>query len=460
MFETTMRMYAAVLFVVAVASCGGHAKQAVGLYEAGDYAGANRAVDRGLAAHPDDEGLWQMRIRTALALGDAPGVARGYAEHRKRRGDEDVELLRELAVATLRQALASPSVKLKLAAIEAVAAAELQALADDVAERLGDDDDRVAAAAAAAVLRGYPQAPQVASAMLRSDDPEARRLAVEGVGKKVGALARDDLQRLAGGDPDPRVRRTAIRYLGMIKDGDAVELLARQLRHGDESVRAAAASALARIGRGDLAAFGARAAADRALGVRLAAIELLVAARQPAALERLAADADPVIALEAAAAVRQPALVAKALERAAADPHWTARAAALNVARRAAGKATAVALAQRLAADPEVAVRLTAAHVLGSADRRDAAVAIYVAALGGATRLRAAGDLANLGDERGLAALDAMVRDAAASEDDRAAAARAHDGAHRVTPGLVAALADGSGVVRVAAAAALAQAGR
>src|SRR5439155_15463544 len=149
------------------------------------------------------------------------------------------------------QALGSPSVKLKIAAIEAVEAAELQPLAEQVARRMTDEDDRVAAAAAIAVLRGFPQAPQVATDILRSEDAEARRIAVEGIGKKVGKLALADLEK-AGTDPDARVRRAALRWLGQLKDGGAVELLTRHLRDPDEAVRAAAASSLARIGAGHL----------------------------------------------------------------------------------------------------------------------------------------------------------------------------------------------------------------
>jgi len=94
--------------------CAAHARPAVALYESGDYAGAARAADRALAAHPGDEALWQMRIRAALALGDGDGVARTYAAYRAQIGQDDRALLRDLAIATLGQALASPSVKLKV----------------------------------------------------------------------------------------------------------------------------------------------------------------------------------------------------------------------------------------------------------------------------------------------------------------------------------------------------------
>jgi len=79
-----------------------------------------------------------------------------------------------------------------------------------------------------------------------------------------------------------QVRRTAIRWLGQIKDGDAVELLTRHLHDPDDTVRAAAASALARIGLGNLAELGKLALHDRALAVRLAGIELVAAAHDTA----------------------------------------------------------------------------------------------------------------------------------------------------------------------------------
>ncbi|MBA3539116.1 MAG: HEAT repeat domain-containing protein, partial [Deltaproteobacteria bacterium] len=198
-------------------ACASRANHARSLYEAGDYAGAARAADQGLAEHPNDDGLWQMRIRAALAQGDGDALARAYAAYLRTTDDEvDKELLRDLAIATLGQALASPSAKLKITAIQAVADFELHALADQVGERLGDDNDRVAATAASAVLRGFPQAPEVADQMMSSEDAEARRISVDGIGKKVGRLALADLEKAAS-DRDPRVRAAAIRWLGQLK---------------------------------------------------------------------------------------------------------------------------------------------------------------------------------------------------------------------------------------------------
>jgi HEAT repeat protein len=449
-----MRLVSLGLGLILVLGCAQRARQSITLYEAGDFAGAARAADAGLASHPKDSGLWRMRIRAALALGDADGIARSYAAYRGHYGGDDESLLREVATATLGQALASPSAKLKITAIEAVASAELHALAEQVAERMGDEDDRVAAAAAVAVLRGFPQAPQVAGDMLESEEPEARRIAVEGIGKKVGKLALADLRK-AGGDPDPRVRRAALRWLGQLRDQESAPMLERQLRHPDEGVRAAAAGALARIGTGDLAALAKLALADRALPVRLAGVELLRAAKQPAALRALADDPEPLVALEAAIAAADPALAGKALERAAAADRWAVRAGAANMAARAVDRTRAAAIAHRLAGDPELGVRLAAARTLASTGERAAAIEIFAAALTGDAALSAASDLARLGDPRGVQALEAAVRDADASPDRRAAAAAAHVTARRVTAGLVAALADANAVVRVEAAAAL-----
>lgn len=438
-----------------LASCANRAKQSIALYESGDYAGAAREAESGLASHPDDDGLWQMRIRAALALGDADGVATSWGTYRERRGSDDAELLRELAIATLGQALGSPSQRMKITAIEAVQAAEIQQLAEQVAERMGDDDDRVAATAAVAVLRGFPQAPQVAGDMLRSEDPEARRIAVEGIGKKVGKLAVADLHKAAA-DPDPGVRRAALRWLAQIKDSEAPAVFERNLRHTDEGVRAAAASGLARIGLGDLQAFAKKALADKALAVRLAGVELLAAAKRTDELVQLAqSDPDPMVAVEAAIAVKRTDLAQAALDKAAAAERWTIRAGALNTARRALDKQAAIAFARKRMTDPEVGVRLAAARVLIGAGDKAGALPILEQALTTDAAVSAATDLARVGDKRGLDALSAATRDAKATPDQRAQAAAAHGTARRVTPGLVAALADVNGVVRVEAAAVL-----
>jgi HEAT repeat protein len=438
-------------------ACANRAKRSLSLYESGDYAGSMRAADEGLAGHPDDDDLWAMKVRAALALGDADAIAKAYAGYLDARGDDDKALLRDLSTATIAQALASPSVRLKIDAIDAIAELEIHSLADQVAERMGDDDDRVAAAASIAVLKGFPQAPAVADDMTRSENAEARRIAIDGIGKKVGKLALADLEKAAT-DRDPRVRGVAVRWLGQLKDKDAVEILAKRMRDPDEGVRAAAATALARIGIGNLDAFAKQALADHKLSVRLAGVELLAAAHRDDQLVALAGDADPMVALQAAIAVKSshPELAAKAVERAATAEDWTTRAGAANYLVTALGKATALGVAKRMTADAEIGVRLAAARVLLHAGDKATATPIFTAALTDANHgVQAAADLASIGDPAGTKALSDVVRDPTKSPEQRAAAVLAHRSAHRVTPGLVAALADASGIVRVQAAAVL-----
>lgn len=451
-----MRSLVSTALALAVISCASHATRSVALYESGDYSGAARAADDGLTTYPDDAALWGMRMRAALALGDAQVLARAYTDYTSRNGDQDGALLRDLAEATIEQALTSPSVKLKLLAIEAIEDLQINDLADSVAQAMGDQDDRVQAAASVAVIHGFAQAPQVASEMLHSESAEARRIALEGVAKKIGKLAITDIEKGAR-DPDVRVRAVAVRWLGQYKDRDAVEVCTKRLHDPDESVRAAAAIALAKIGLGDTAAVATQALSDRALVVRLAGVTVLAMMKDEAKLVALTDDAQPLVAVEAAIAVRQhhPELAQRAVARAVAAEDWTVRAGAANSLARALDRGAVLATAKQLSTDPELGVRLAAARALAHAGDPADAAGVFAAALDGDRAIDAAADLAALGDRRGLAALTGLARDLTRTADQRAAAATAHRVAHHVTAGLVAALADPSGLVRVQAAATL-----
>jgi len=462
----SMLRIALLLALVTPVGCANRAKRSIALYDSGDYVGAARAADEGLASHPGDNNLWAMKVRASIALGDGEGTAKAYEQYVAHRGDDDKELLRDLASATLGQALTSPSVKMKIEAIEAIERIELHALTDQVFLAMDDKDDRVAAAAAVALLNGAPEAPGIVDQMLTSPDAEARRIAIEGIGKKVafknrgrqvGTLATADLVKAAD-DSDPRVRRAAIRWLAMVKDKDSVETLIKHMKDPDDSVRAASASALARIGVGNLAGYAKQALGDRSLAVRLAGVEMYAAAAADAELVALIDDTDPMVALQAAIAVKSkhPELVDKAIGRAIAAEEWTIRAGAANLLVTALGKDGARTRAQALAADKEVGVRLAAARVLASVGDKDGAMRVLSPALADADYgVQAAADLAGLGDAAGIQALSLAVRDTKRTPAQRAAAASLHRSARRVTGGLVAALADGDGLVRVEAAAAL-----
>ncbi|MCA9675372.1 MAG: HEAT repeat domain-containing protein, partial [Myxococcales bacterium] len=211
---------------VVAAGCGpsASAKKAQTLIDRGDYAGAADYAASELAKHPGDRDLWRVRIRAALGQHDARGAVALYGQWRGVHGEDDGGTLRMMAMTTIWQALESPSATTRLDAVRAVERLELEPLADKVAALMGDDEDVVAAAAAVAILRSYYQAPHVAGELLGSQDPEARAIAVEGIGRKVGARAGDDLRPLAT-DHDPRVRRAVAVALGAIAEPRDTELL-------------------------------------------------------------------------------------------------------------------------------------------------------------------------------------------------------------------------------------------
>lgn len=446
-----MRQLVVVLSLWLVA-CGpsAAAKRAQTLIDRGDYAGAGELAAAELEKHPKDPDLWRVRIRAALGQHDARAAVAHYRSWRDLRGAEDGQAMRMMALTTIWQALESPSAPTRVEAIRAIERLEIERLADAVADHLGDEDDAAAAAAAIAILRAYPQAPEVATAMLQSHDPVARAIAVEGIGRKIGGRAAHDLRPLAD-DPDPRVRRAAVRALAAIGDARDTDKLVALAKDADAEVRAAALGALARGARGDHAALARAALADEHLGVRLAAVALLDASGDRATLASLLGGADLAVASHAARELARvtPAEAAAALERALASDDWSIRAGALNLATSVLGAERARARAAQLLEDPSLDVRLAAARLLGDDPR---AIAVFVAALADPqVGVWAAADLARLDDPRGVAALE----QAAAADEGRRAAVLAHRAARRATFGLVAALADADPLVRVAAAEAI-----
>ena len=112
--------------------------------------------------------------------------------------------------------------------------------------------------------------------------------------------------------------------------------------------------------------------------------------------------------------------------------------------------------AQKLVTDQQVGVRLAAARVLAQTGDKESAKRVFASALQEPDYgVQAAADLAGLGDPAGMKALSAFVLDTQRTPAQRATAASAHRSAHRVTGGLVGALADSDGLVRVEAAGAL-----
>jgi HEAT repeat protein len=396
-------------------------------------------------------------MRDALGAGDARRAVELYESWRAERGEDDPAALRLLARTTLWQALRAQASVIQTAAIQAIERLEIEELAPDVAELVADDDDRVAAAAAAALLTAHPQAPRVIVDILKSEDAEARALAVDGIGRKAGEHARADLVPMLD-DPDPRVRREAVGAVGRFAEGETLERLAAMARSDkDGSVRARALRAIAARDAGGRVGLARQAASDPFLGARFAAVDLLARGDSPearAALDQLAAGSDLPIALAAAAARLRAGgdeATAGVFDRALAETDWTARAAALNSA-AAAPRAFALRLGGRGLVDRRGEVRLAAARLLmrlGVTGQARKHLEAALASKDPAIRIDAAVDLLRLGDPRASQALAELARDPAI--EVRRAAIGAHASARALTPGLVAALADSDPALRVQA---------
>ena len=456
----TLAALAAALLLAGCAGASPDARRAGRLLARGDHAGAERAADEGLARAPRDAALWRIKMRAALAAGDARRAVAHYDSWRELRGEDDPEALRLLARTTLWQGLHAGTPPVQTRAVQAVERLRLEELSPDVAELVTSEDDRVAAAAGSALLAVHPSAPRVMVDLLRSEDVEARAIAVDGIGRKAGYHARADLVPMLG-DPAPRVRRAAIGAVAGFAEDEELERLAAMARDdADGTVRAAALRAIARRspeGRVELA----RAAlADAHPGARRAAVELLVrdgSDEARAVLAQVAAGDDVSLALAAAGARLRGGFGGEAdlavFDRALADPRWNARAAALN-ASGAAPRELALRLAGRAIIDPRAEVRLAAARVLLRLDtaeeraRQELAAALAAADLH--VRIDAATDLVRMGDPRGAEVLAELAGHEAAAV--RGGAVRAHASARRITPGLVRALADPDPLLRLVAA--------
>ena len=344
--------------VVLVAGCANHAKQSVSLYEAGDYAGAARAADDGLAKHPDDDGLWGMRVRAALAHGRCRRRREGVRQlprasrRRRQRAADATSRSRRSARRSPRPRSSSRSRRSRRSRPPRSRRSPTRSPSGWATTTIASRPPRRSRCCAA-----YPQAPQVAEDMLKSEDPEARRIAVDGIGRKVGKLAAADLEkagersrsaRAPRRDPLARPDQGRGRGRAAARAGCAIPTRACAPPRRARS-RGSASATSSPLGR--------HALGDHALAVRLAGIELLVAAKrtdEPRCARR--GDPDPMVAIEAAIAVEAPRSRRQA-RSIAPSPRRSGRSAPAPRTSRCARSAGTGAreLAQRLVADTELA---------------------------------------------------------------------------------------------------------
>ncbi len=458
-----MRFRPALLVLVsALASCGPPTgvRHAERLLARGDYAGADAEADRELARFPEHPTLWQVKVRAAMGRGDNATAVKHYETWHQMRGADDASLLRIMAKTVLWQALRSPSAALEVAAIQAIEQQQIEELAHDVGKLVLNDDDWVAAAASVALLRADPAAPRVATDLLRSDDARARALVVAGIARKVGKRAHDDLAPLMA-DRDANVRRAAVTAIGAMKLGDdTAKLIALAANDPDGPVRAAALSALAQGDRSGVVEAAERALDDSYLGARLAAVELLAKRGGDAGRARLATlvgGADRFVALRAAVVLVHAGATVNVEGPLAAldDQAPSLRATATAAVAELVSKKRALELLGRRLIDPDLTVRLAAARALLRLGVDAQAKPVLEQLLGAhddSVRVQAAQLLLSVAGEESVALATLSALCAAADPATREAAVRAHTAGRRPSKGLVAALADESAEVRIAAA--------
>lgn len=445
-------------------SCGGapdSARTAQRHLVRGDYEAASAAADRSIEKHPKDPTSWRVRIRSAMAQGELALAAQHYQEWKTLRGDHDRTTYRLMAVSTLWQGMQVPAPEIKARTIGLVARHNVEKLASEVRDALGDDSDLVAASAAVALMRSHPAAPHLATELLQSGSAKVRALVVTGIGKKIGRKALGDLVP-ALTDADPIVRRAAVSAIASWKHKkDSARLMAMAKSDSDGQVRSRALRGLLAKGGDGVVALAQASLDDAYPGAQLAGLALLEKFSEPDAVARareLVASKNVGLAMRSAVILHkhegtpQNAVIANAF----ASADWASRSAAMNTAAEVMSDVDAMAIAKRGLADVHEDVRIAAARLLirlGDVEQGRSALTAALASNQLGPRLAAATELARLDDANAIALLGQLAR--SGNADQRKAALAAHKAAQVLSDGLVAALGDENIDVRLAAADAL-----
>jgi HEAT repeat protein len=433
-------------FVGACASAPPGARKAQRLLDAGDYAGAERVASAELERYPRHASLWHIKMKAAMGRGDSDSAVSLYKEWVVLRGGEtDTKAVRTLALTTLWRGLRVPSGSIRTKTIQAIERLEVEDLAEEVAELIADDDDEVAAAAAVALLKSHPQAPHLAAELAKSDSAKARAIAIAGIGRKVGKLARADLVD-ALSDRDAAVRRAAVTAVLKFAEAEDLDRLVT-MAHDDPDgpLRARVIRGLANKQHAKLLELGQAALLDPYLGARLAGVHLLDKLGARDKLTEVAQSMDMMVAFRAAIAVHSAggAPAVELMQQGVASKEWTIRASALNALDRVVSRDRALQMATAALGDSQVQVKLAAARLLMRlGDNKRAKTELLAVARGDdlAAAVDASIDLVRLGDSVGIATFEKAG--ASADSDLRRRAIRAHQVSRVLTTSLVTSLAD------------------
>ncbi len=216
---------------------------------------ADPAAHAALVAALDEPDPSARRVAVQiLAMAPAPGP-----EEAARRGLADPDpVVREAALGTLArpvdpemlprvlELLRDEDATVRSAATRALGGSQGEDVARAVRPLLADPDPSVRAAAAGVDMPGGLDgaAERVVRDLAASDDPEQRALAVT----TLGSLGRGrDVVLALLGDPEPAVRRTAVRAVASFGTDVAIDPLLDALADDDPTVSQAAADAVVRI---------------------------------------------------------------------------------------------------------------------------------------------------------------------------------------------------------------------
>lgn len=135
----------------------------------------------------------------------------------------------------------------RLDALQTLARQPAQTAAADLAQVLAEDADPLVRAQAAALLGivGGEEVATALSAAFADEEASVRLHAVRALGRVEGARALPALREVLARDPDPRVRRVAVRWVAALPGEEARAVLEAAASDRDASVRQEVAAALA-----------------------------------------------------------------------------------------------------------------------------------------------------------------------------------------------------------------------
>jgi len=214
----------------------------------GDYEDALAYLEEFAAVHPRSATVSRLRVRVLVTAGKTSAALAEYDRLGSLVKGEDTGLLREVALAFIRQAFDDDDERVRRSACEAVGIAGDRRLSPALRRALKDRNWSVRWKAAEALGRVGDSASVAALRdAARDADPFVRWSAAEALGR-VGNPSSVPVLTSALKDESRSVRMAAAWALGEIGDRTPIRELQQALRDSEGAVRLAAAQALIKLG--------------------------------------------------------------------------------------------------------------------------------------------------------------------------------------------------------------------